>query len=433
MIEPYLAAPAEAIERRYRARTPRSAEAWERARARLPGGVNRNTVYYPPYPIFLERGEGCRVADFDRNSYVDFNNNYGSLALGHAHPRVMAAAQEALLRGASFGSPTELEAELAGLILERVPWAGGVRFCTSGTEATMFALRLARQATGRPLIAKMVGSYHGLSDSVMVPPGADPRRPVVAEGIPGAVAGTVAHLPFNDPEAACERLRELGQAVAAVIVEPVLGAGGMIPATPAFLQALRQATEAIGALLIVDEVITFRLHPGGLHQALGVTPDLMAVGKLIGGGLPVGAVVGRDVVMGLLDPTRPGAMYHSGTFAGSPATLAAGIATLETFTPGLMAELNARGDRLRERLTDLFRRKGLPMQVTGHGSVFQVHVRETPVTTSPTAEEKARFFPLFLGLLNEGVMVTQRGSGCLSTPMSEAEADSLVEGLELLC
>src|SRR6267143_1262765 len=290
----------------YRLTTPGSRAIHERALAVMPGGTTRTTTYFDPYPLYIERGEGCRVWDADGTERIDMLGNYTAMILGHAHPKVVEAIHRQAARGTGFAAANPIEVEHATLLCQRVPSLELVRFCNSGTEATMFAMRLARAFTGRPKIARIEGGYHGTHDSAEVSThpspaeAGEPDRPIARPdsiGTPQWVLDTSVILPFNNPDAAEHILRAEGDQVAAVILEPIIGAGGVIAATNEFLKGLRKVTRELGMLLIFDEVISLRVAPGGAQQLYGVTPDLTTMGKIIGGGLPVAAFGGRAEVM----------------------------------------------------------------------------------------------------------------------------------------
>jgi len=438
--------------------TPRSREHFERSRALVPAGATRSLNSWLPHPIYVRRGKGPLVWDVDGREYIDFLNNYTGLILGHAHPAVTAAIAERLESGTSFGFSTELEAELAGLLVERVPSVERVRFTGSGSEAVMFALRLARAFTGRMRVAKMEGGFHGAQDDVMVSvrpqlAQAGPiSRPVAlpeTNGLPSGLAERVLVLPFNHVDETTALIEAHAGELSAVIVEPMLGVGGMIPPAPGYLERLRELCTRHGIVLIFDEVISLRLAPGGAQQHYQVTPDLTVMGKIIGGGLPVGAVGGRAEVMALLEPRgghdmydpRAGgpALYQGGTFTGNPLTLAAGLATLRELTPDRQASLNALGDELRGKVADLLRRLGAPATITGAGSIFTIHMTGGPVQTFRDARRADSVLQqgLFLGLLNEGVMLAPRGMGSLSTQTTALHVDHLVDAvgrvISILC
>ena len=387
------------LEIRYRARTPRSAALFERAMGALPGGSTRTSTYFDPYPPYIASGSGSRVTDVDGNDYVDFLNNYTSLFLGHAHPEVVAAVMEQVHIGSAFGAPTPVEVDLADEIRSRVPSIAEVRFTSSGTEATMLALRVARAATGRSAIAKFDKAYHGTHDWALAG----------TRGVPQAVNDLVTELPFDDADGVRERLTGRASELAAIIVEPVQGAG-VRPASPGFLAFLRDLADAHGIVLIFDEIIAFRIGYHGAQGEYGVTPDLTTFGKIVGGGYPLAALGGRADLMGLLDARRADGLGHGGTFNGNPVAAAAGLATLRHMTPARFREINERGDRLRTLLRTRFLAERLDAQVTGVGSLFQVHLSDP--------EALRRFH---LAMLVDGYYLAGRGLGALSTPMSEVE------------
>src|SRR5438067_12152982 len=354
----------------------------------MPGGTTRTTTYFDPYPLYIERGEGCRVWDVDGVERIDMIGNYTAMILGHAHPKILEAIRRQAARGTGFAAANPVEVELAELLGQRVPSLDSVRFCSSGTEATMFAIRLARAFTGRPKIARIEGGYHGTHDYAEVSthpalseagPPEDPAPRPDSIGTPEWALEQVVVLPFNNPDAAERIIRREGSRLAAVILEPIIGAGGVIAATTEFLRRLRDVTRELGVLLIFDEVISFRVAPGGAQERYGVTPDLTTLGKIIGGGLPVAAFGGRGDVMELLDPRRPGYLPQAGTLNGHPLGMAAGVATLELLTPEVYAELDRRGERTREGLRALFSEHEVAAQVTGISSLIQVDFTAQPV------------------------------------------------------
>lgn len=421
----------EAILRRYAERTVRSRTAHERASRLLPAGVNRNIVYHGPHPLFIDRGRDAYLIDLDGNEYLDLIANYTSMILGNSAPEVASAARRQLDYGTAWVGASVAEADLAELIVERLPSAKRVRFTTSGTEASMMAIRAARAFTGRPLMAKFEGGYHGQHDYAMVSlapdlavagPASHPRA-VAPAGIPDGARDSMIILPFNDP-AACEAiLTEHGADLAGVIVEPVMGVAGTVLPADGFLRHLRDVTRRLGALLIFDEVITFRLGYGGAQALFGVTPDLTVLGKIIGGGYPIGAVAGAGEVMELFNPVRPGAITLSGTFQANPVTLAAGIAAMKRLTPEALEELNALGARLVARLRPLLGQARIPLQVNAIGSLLNLHATAEPVTDHRSSARGDREFLkwLHLALLNEGVLLSPRGMACLSLAMTEAD------------
>ncbi len=425
----------------YQAKTPRSRALFEEAQRVLPGGNTRTTIFIDPYPFYAVRGDGPRIWDADGHERLDFNGNYTSLILGHAPAAVVAAVQEVAARGLSFPAPSEHELRLAEALTRRVPSCEQVRFTNSGTEATMLAIRGARAYTGRPRIAKFEGSYHGTHDWVQVsitPPleGAGSRKrpkPVAAgAGVPDAVLKNVVVLPWNEPEAALALIARHAEQLACVICEPVQGAAGVIPPADGFLRALREVTARHGIVLIFDEVITFRLGPGGAQTLMGVTPDMTTFGKIIGGGLPVGAFGGRTDIMAVFDP-RGGKprVAQGGTFNANPLTMVAGLATLKALTREAYLELDRLGEALREKARRLFRARKVKAQVTGVGSLFCLHWTPKRVVDFRSSRPLDAEQPLrtYLGLLNEGVLLSQRGMGAVSTAMRDGEIDRFVDAL----
>jgi glutamate-1-semialdehyde 2,1-aminomutase len=428
-------------EKVYRLTTPTSRALHARAVKVMPGGTTRTTTYFDPYPLYIDRGEGCRIWDADGTERIDMLGNYSAMILGHAHPKVVEAINKQAARGTAFAAANPIEVELATLLCERVPSLDLVRFCNSGTEATMFAMRLARSFTGRPKIARIEGGYHGTHDSAEVsthpsPADAGPaERPIARPdsiGTPQWVLDSSVILPFNNPDAAERILRAEGDHVAAVILEPIIGAGGVIAATADFIQRLRTVTRELGMLLIFDEVISLRVAPGGAQQLYGVTPDLTTMGKIIGGGLPVAAFGGRADVMELMDPRREPNLPQGGTYNGNPLGMAAGVAALKELTPDVYEALNRKGARIKDQLTEVFASHGMPAQVNGVGSLFAIHFTDIPVTdyrTKATSNEKITH-EFFLALVNHGVLMAPRAMGALSTPMAEHDLQEFVDAVD---
>jgi glutamate-1-semialdehyde 2,1-aminomutase len=437
-----------AIEGQYRSRTPNSAALHYAAQRFLPGGDTRSATYFAPYPLFLERGEGCRVTDVDGNEYLDFLNNYTSLIHGHAHPRITEAVSRQIVKGTAYGSPIELQIQLARLLCERVPSLERVRFCNSGTEATMSAIRAAKAFTGRSKIIKMEGGYHGSHDAaeVSVAPPLDragpPESPysVPSAGLFQGIVADVVVAPFNNVEATSRIIDRYRNELAAVIVEPVMGSQGVIPAELAYLELLREATRSCGALLIFDEVVTFRLAYGGAQEIYGVRPDLIALGKIIGGGFPVGGFGGRADIMALFDPRHP-QLSQSGTFNGNAVTMTAGLVSLELLTPEEIARINQLGERLRTGLRRVLKNTGRGGEVNGIGSLSQIHFTSGVVKDYRSAQGFIKWMPplVHLALLTRGVFTANRGEWAISTPMGETEIDfavqafhSVLEGIQCL-
>jgi glutamate-1-semialdehyde 2,1-aminomutase len=417
----------------YASKTSRSRALHEEAVAVMPGGNSRTTTFFDPYPFYLQRGQGAHIWDADGVERVDFNGNYTSLVLGHATPDVVKAVQAVAESGLSFPGPTEHEIRLAEMLVRRVPSVESLRFTNSGTEATMNAVRLARAFTDRPKLAKFEGAFHGTHDWVMVSVSGDTKswgnrrrpKPVAwSAGIPPAVLKSTVVLPWNDPEACEEILAKEASSLAAVIVDPYMCNAGLIPPVDGFLPRLRDVTERHGILLIFDEVISFRTAWGGAQERLGIRPDLTTFGKIIGGGLPVGAFGGRRDVMGFYDPRKGGArISQGGTFNANPVTMAAGVATLNALTPDAYL--------LRGGVSRLFtatRRRG---QVTGVGSLFWLHWTSETLTDyrSTKAKDAEMALRVFMGMLNEGILMTQRGLGACSLAMGDDDVDRFVNAL----
>ena len=425
----------------FRASSPRSAALHEAARRVMPGGDTRTVAFHAPYPLVITEGRGCRIQDADGRTYIDLLNNYTSLIHGHAHPAIVAAVSERLPFGTAFPAPNEAQTQLAEIIVDRVASVDMIRFCNSGSEAVMNALRAARAFTGRDVVVKMEGGYHGTYDDVEVSVRPDPRNPAAGpdraptallgtRGVPENTIDNVLVTPLNDIEALERLMRERGTDVAAVIVEPVMGSSGMLPADHAFLEALRVLTLEHDALLIFDEVMSFRLEPGGMQQHYRVRPDLTTFAKIIGGGFPVGGFGGRASVMEQFDPLRPAALSQSGTFNGNLITMLAGVAAMEAYTPAEVGRINALGERLRDGLRAALQDAGVPAAVTGYGSFAGVHLGATAVHTyrdvALTDKRLARL--LHLALLLEGIYVAPRLTMCTSTAMDDETIDEVLAG-----
>ena len=415
----------------YRRRTPRSQACYQQASLVMPGGDTRTGTFHLPYPLFAGRGQGCRLWDADGNEYLDFLNNFSSLLHGHAHPEVHQAIVAQCTQGTVHGTAHPLQVRLAQLLQERVPSVEQVRFCNSGTEATLLALRAARAFSGKSKIMKMEGGYHGSHDWVSVAT-APPYEVKAGAGLSPGALGEVLLGSFNDLDHTASLIRRHRDDLAAVIVEPMMGAGGAIVAASEFLQGLRQVTEECDVLLVLDEIITFRLGYGGLQAHFGIRPDLTTFGKIVGGGLPIGAFGGRRDVMATYDPTRPGSISHSGTYNGNAVTMAAGIRTLELFPREAVAELNRKGDAHRSRLSAILAKSGVTGEVVGFGSVMQVHFANPPLRNARDTSrgDKRLLRLLHLGMLNGGVFGPSRQMFILSTAMTAEVLDTMAERFE---
>lgn len=415
---------------------PRSRALFEEALRALPGGVDspvRAFTAVGGHPVFVSRGSGAWLTDEDNRRYVDYVLSWGALILGHAPPRVISAIQDAASRGTSFGAPSVHETGLAQALQRAMPSLELLRFVCSGTEATMSAVRVARAFTGRPQLLKFAGCYHGHADQFLVQAGSG----VATLGLPdspgvtrGAAADTIV-LPFNSLDQVEALFGERADRIAAVMVEPVAGNMGVVPATPGFLEGLRALTTRHGALLIFDEVMTgFRVHPGGAQALYGVTPDLTTLGKVIGGGLPVGAYGGRREVMQLVAPAGP--VYQAGTLAGNPLTMAAGLAMLaELQVPGVWEGVASTAQRLADGLTALATEAGIPLRVQRAGTMLTPFFTEMPVTswTDATRADRARFSRVFHRLLAHGVYwpPSQFEAAFVSSAHGDAELTQTLE------
>jgi glutamate-1-semialdehyde 2,1-aminomutase len=427
----------------YRSDRALSRELYDRASQVMPGGNTRHSIALAPYPIYAVSGSGCRITDVDGDQRIDFLNNYTSLILGHANPKVTAAVQRRVALGAAFTMPTAEDVELAELLVARVPYVDQVRFCNSGSEAVMLAVKAARAFTGRHKIAKFEGAYHGLYDYVAVSEGpnsdewgeSDAPRSVTERGTPPSVAEDVVVLPWNRLEVCRERIAQHRNDLAALIFDPMPLGIGMIAPRPGFLEFLREETARCGILLIADEVLNFRLSYRGAAYALGIQPDLGSFAKIIGGGFPVGAVGGSRDVMSVFDHTGSLKVHHGGTFNANPVTVTAGLETMQQMTPEACDRLNGLGEYVRDRMRRMFRDRGLPAQVCGKGSLFLAHLTGEELVDFRSLRGFSRTNPVYGELchqmLQRGIIVSPRGIfGCLSTPMGEAELDAFVEALD---
>ncbi len=406
---------------RYASANPRSREADESAAQYLPGGNTRTILHFEPFPLTMVAGDGAELTDLDGHRYADFVGEYSAALFGHSNAVVKSAIRDVIDNGVAMGAPTAYERELAGLLCERYPALDQVRFCNSGTEANLMALSTARVVTGREKLIAFNDAYHG--------------------GVIKFLGGRCAlNMPFdfaladyNDTEGTAELIDELGDELAGVIVEPVLGAGGNIQGNRHFLQMLRQKTRDVGALLIFDEVKTARLGPSGIQGMTGIKPDLTTLGKFIGGGLPSGAFGGLAEVMAHFNPRREGALAHAGTFNNNVCSMAAGCAALsEIYTPKRAAEFLEWSEQFRVSLNEMFAGKSVPMYANGLGSMIAIHFSTEP-TRKPgdiTAGCRSLRPLLHMELLLDGVLICGRGDAFLSLPMDESHLSKARHALE---
>ncbi len=411
-------------------------ERFERANRYIPGGVDSPVRAFRSVggtPVFVESGSGARMRDADGREYVDYVLSWGPLIVGHAHPRVVAALRDQVGKGTSFGTPCELETELARRVVERVPACDKVRFVSSGTEATMSAIRLARGATGRDRVVKVEGCYHGHVDSLLVRAGSGVMTLSIpgTPGVPEALAGLTHVVPFNDAAALERLLRERGAEIACVILEPIAGNMGVVPPAVGYLERVRELTAEHGAILIFDEVMTgFRVDRGGAQTRYGIRPDLSCFGKVIGGGLPVGAYGGRADLMDRMAPTGP--IYQAGTLSGNPLAMRAGIETLDILDePGAYDRLEAASARLAGGLVSAAGTAGVPATLNRVGSMMTAFFTPDPVTdyASAARADPARYGRFFHAMLDRGVYLapSQFEAAFVSLAHGDAEIEATVE------
>ncbi len=419
-----------------------SADLFDRAQEVLAGGVSRNTLLRSPHPIYVERAGGCRIVDVDGAERIDFANNMAALIHGHAHPAVVEAITAQAQRGTAYTMATRIEIDFARQLEARVPSFERMRFMNSGTEAVMAGIKAARAFTGRHKIAKIEGSYHGGYDYAEVSQAPTPHnwgpadRPAsvpLAKGAPPGVTGEVVVLPFNDPENAVAALDEHRGEIACVLLDLMPHRLGLIPAKAAFLAALRRWTRENGALLMLDEVITLRTEFGGMQARYDVVPDLTAMGKIVGGGLPVGALAGRTEVMDVFAPSSGPRLPQSGTCSADPLTLTAGAAAMKLYDSEAVDRLNRLGSRARSQIREAITVADFPASVTGTGSMFRIHMKADPPTdyrsSFPTPTEGRALTGFINGLYDAGIVAIHTGAGTLSTPMAEAEIDHLADAV----
>ena len=420
--------------------TTRSAELYARAKHVLPGGVSRNAVLRDPAPLYADHAQGCRVTDIEGVTRIDFANNMASLIHGHACPEIIKAVTEQMKRGTAFNMATEIEVHYAESLTSRNPGFERLRFVNSGTEAMMVALKASRAFTGKPMIAKAEGAYHGVYDYAEVsqsPSPANwgdidhPNRVPLVHGTPQSVLDEVAVFPFNDTERTIRILDENAGRLACVLLDLMPHRVGLNPADHAYVAAVRDWCTRNGVLLVFDEVITFRAEFGGLQSHYNITPDLTALGKIIGGGFPIGAVAGRADIMDVLNPSAPKLLFpHSGTFSANPISTTAGLTAMQMFDRAAVTRLNALADRAKAGITNAINETGVTACVTGHGSMFRVHMKPTAPRdfrdAYPTPDESRQLKTLLAHMFDHGIILINSGSATLSTPMTETEIDSLV-------
>ncbi len=426
-----------------KASASRSEALYERAKRVLPGGVSRNTILRKPHPAYVESATGCRITDIEGVTRIDFANNMASLIHGHAHPAIVEAVGDQLRRGTAFTLATEAEVTFAEHMCSRNDSFDLIRFVNSGTEAVMGCLKAARAFTGKAKIAKVEGAYHGAYDYAEVSQTAtpatwgDPKNPSsvpVAHGTPAKALEDVVVLPFNDPATSIAILDRHAADLACVLVDPMPHRVGLVPATAEFVQALREWTDRHGVLLAFDEVISLRSHYGGAQEWYDISPDLTAMGKIIGGGFPVGALAGRREVMGVMDPLADIVRFpHSGTFSANPVTMRAGLTAMELFDQAAVEHVNRLGARARAGVEEAIGAAGIPACVTGGGSMLRVHLKPTPPhdyrSAFSSAQEIQTLTVVLDHLFEEGFIMINTCSAAMSTAMGDSEVDALIDAL----
>ncbi len=421
-----------------------SEEIYNRALEVLPGGVSRNTVFRRPYPHYVESVEGCYITDIEGIRRIDFANNMAALIHGHAHPAIVEAVTAQLKRGTAYTMASEIEVAYAQLLCERSDSFEKIRFVNSGTEAVMAMIKAARAYTGKPKIAKAEGAYHGTYDFAEVSQTANPSNwgdidqpnsVALAHGTPKGVLEDVIIFPFNDIERTLAILDRQADRIACVIIDPVPHRVGLVPATPEFIEAIYNWTRRNNALMVFDEVVTFRVAYGGAQTAYPHRPDLTALGKIIGGGFPVGALAGRTEVMQVLNPRETKVLFpHSGTFSANPITMTAGYAAMKLFDRIAVEQLNNTTSRAIAQIQEAISIAGVPVSITGAGSMFRMHLKANPPRTYREAYQPKEYSQMITALLDymyykENILMINTFSCMFSTALTTKEVDRLSEGL----
>ena len=404
----------------------------------MPGGNTRTTQWMEPYPFFAENAEGMYINDIDGNHYLDFMLNATTLILGHAHPDIVKTLTQQIQDGTVYSVPTDGQSKLADILVERVPSFEKVRFTNSGTEATMMAIMAARSFTKKTKIAKFEGGYHGTHDhvSVSVYPKKEDLNTETHPGVPEysyqpkSILDDVIVLPYNDIEKSKELIHKFKDDLSCIIMEPIISNFGYLPLDLEFIKFIREITEELGIVLIFDEIQSFRVSSGGAQESFGITPDMTTLGKIIGGGLPVGAFGGKDEIMELFDPTSSNYdIAHAGTFNGNPLTMEAGVTVMENLTSNNFEKMNHLGDSLRSKLSSVFNEINLDVQVTGYGSLFGINFNKIKIKDyrSFLNNNSDMTKILFSYLRNKGILLQLKNAGALNILMTEKEIDYLVD------
>ncbi len=421
-----------------------SKEIYKQACNVLPGGVSRNTIFRKPHPYYVSKASGCYVNDIDGIQRIDFANNMASLIHGHANPQIVNAVTEQLQKGTAYTMATEVEVAFAQLLCDRVPGFDKIRFMNSGTEAVMAMIKASRAYTGRPKIAKAEGAYHGTYDFAEISQTSNPsnwgdiNKPnsvPLANGTPQGVLDDVVIFPFNDIGRTISILDQHAEDIACVLIDPVPHRVGLIPANTDFIEALYNWTRKNGALLVFDEVVTLRVNYSGAQENYPVKPDLTALGKMIGGGFPVGALAGRADVMKVLDPSESKLLFpHSGTFSANPITMTAGRVAMELFDEDAILKLNALTQKAISQIREAIKLVDVPISITGAGSMFRVHLKASPPTSYREAYQTKETTALIKKLLNylffnEKIMMVNTCTCMFSTALTQKEVDILAEAM----
>lgn len=421
-----------------------SEEIYKQACEVLPGGISRNTVFRKPHPHYADRAQGCRIIDIEGTERIDFANNMAALIHGHAHPEIVKAVTEQLQKGTAYTLASEIEVAFAKLLCERAPGFDKIRFVNSGTEAVMAMIKASRAFTGRPKIAKAEGTYHGTYDFIEVSQTSNPtnwgdidnpNKVPLVYGTPAKVLEDVIIFPFNDIERTIALLDKHANEIACVIIDPVPHRVGLIPATNEFVEAIYNWTRKNGALMVFDEVVTFRTNYGGAQQDYTVKPDITAMGKIIGGGFPVGAFAGRADIMNILDPREANLKFpHSGTFSANPITMTAGFVAMSMFNEEAVLKLNAFTHNAKNQIKEVIKMADVLVSITGAGSMFRFHLNSTPPTTYREAYQPKETVAVINELLDylyfkENILMINTFACMFSTALTQNEIDKLSEGL----
>lgn len=421
-----------------------SEEIYRQACEVLTGGVSRNTVYRKPFPNYADKASGCYITDIDGTERVDFANNMAALIHGHAHPAIINAVIDQLHKGTAYTLASEIEVAFAQLLCKRAEGFEKIRFVNSGTEAVMAAIKASRAFTGRPKIAKAEGTYHGTYDFAEVSQTANPSNwgdlenpnsvPLVF-GTPKEILDNVIIFPFNNIEITIAILDKHADQIACILIDPVPHRVGLIPATNEFIEAVYNWTRRNGALLVFDEVVTFRTNYGGAQENYNAKPDITALGKIIGGGFPVGAIAGRSEIMKVLDPREPNLKFpHSGTFSANPVTMTAGYVAMDLFNRDAVLKLNAQTNNAVNQIKEVIKLADVPVSITGAGSMFRFHLKASPPTTYREAYQSKETIAVINELLdflffNEKILMINTFACMFSTVLTQKEIDKLSNGL----